>query len=184
MSEKKPTYWELLKHPKWQEKRLRIMERAGFKCEECDTDKVTLNVHHKYYTKGANPWEYPDHALQCLCEPCHGEVHEWKEKLSHELAMLSTDRLQEVLGYVRGLQMEAGGGFDFEVENYAVAMGMVRVFLSLSRYQTAPPCIDLLGLSDGPNMIDGNMLIELCGCVEAAEKARVTYEEWKQRRDT
>lgn len=67
----KPSYYELLRHPEWQKKRLKIMEAAGFECADCGDGDTTLNVHHKYYEKGAKPWEYPDDALICLCEPCH-----------------------------------------------------------------------------------------------------------------
>lgn len=72
------SYSELLRHPKWQERRLRIMDAAGFKCQSCGTNEVTLNVHHLYYRRGAKPWEYPDTALVCLCEPCHKRRHEEK----------------------------------------------------------------------------------------------------------
>jgi 5-methylcytosine-specific restriction endonuclease McrA len=35
-----------------------------------------LHVHHKYYQKGRNPWEYPNEALTTLCWHCHEELHE------------------------------------------------------------------------------------------------------------
>jgi len=35
-----------------------------------------LHVHHKYYRKGLNPWEYPNDALTTLCWHCHEELHE------------------------------------------------------------------------------------------------------------
>lgn len=35
-----------------------------------------LNVHHHYYIKGYNPWEYNDDALTTLCEDCHKSYHE------------------------------------------------------------------------------------------------------------
>lgn len=35
-----------------------------------------LNVHHTYYVEGKNPWEYPDDALETLCEDCHQMRHE------------------------------------------------------------------------------------------------------------
>lgn len=35
-----------------------------------------LNVHHKLYVKGRNPWEYMDEDLITLCIDCHRKVHE------------------------------------------------------------------------------------------------------------
>jgi len=65
------TYIELLKHPKWQKKRLQILSRDNFTCQDCFDDEKTLHVHHKIYTKGAKPWEYEDVHLITLCEDCH-----------------------------------------------------------------------------------------------------------------
>ena len=72
----KLSYYEKLKLPLWQRKRLEIMERDLFTCVCCYGDEQTLNVHHHYYTKGKNPWEYPNDALVTLCENCHKNVEE------------------------------------------------------------------------------------------------------------
>lgn len=34
-----------------------------------------LNVHHKYYINGKNPWEYDSDALITLCQDCHCHEH-------------------------------------------------------------------------------------------------------------
>ncbi len=39
------SYAEKLRDPKWQKKRLRIMERDGFVCVECRDERSSLNVH-------------------------------------------------------------------------------------------------------------------------------------------
>lgn len=64
-------YSELLRDPRWQKKRLLIMERDGWKCVVCGNEKTTLNVHHKSYAKNGNPWDVPDDELLTLCEDCH-----------------------------------------------------------------------------------------------------------------
>lgn len=61
----------MLRDPKWQRLRLKIMERDDFQCTFCGDRTTTLNVHHKYYDKGKNPWEYPEESLLTLCEHCH-----------------------------------------------------------------------------------------------------------------
>jgi hypothetical protein len=81
MTSTKPTYGELLRDPRWQRKRLEIMQREDFTCEFCHRTDATLNVHHGYYERGQMPWEYPDSSLHCLCEHCH----EWLEQLMREM---------------------------------------------------------------------------------------------------
>ncbi len=78
---KKETYLDLLKNPKWQQKRLQILERDKFKCQDCGDDESTLHVHHKIYYSDRKPWEYKDSELITLCEGCH----EWEtESLKFE----------------------------------------------------------------------------------------------------
>ena len=66
-----PSYRELLLDPRWQRKRLEILERDRFRCTECGADDRTLHVHHTYYEKGKKPWEYPAESLLSLCKDCH-----------------------------------------------------------------------------------------------------------------
>ena len=68
------SYKQLLKHPKWQEKRLRIFERDGFRCRHCGDTETCLHIHHKVYIKGLKPWEYGDEDLITLCEACHYNI--------------------------------------------------------------------------------------------------------------
>ena len=70
------TYAEKLKDPRWQRKRLEIMERDGFTCRDCGTTKNTLAVHHAYYVTGRLPWMYPSWSLTTLCSDCHSERHD------------------------------------------------------------------------------------------------------------
>lgn len=100
-------YWELLKDPRWQRKRLEIMQRAGFACEECGDNISTLNVHHKIYRKGAMPWEYENAELQCLCEHCHEEQHGLRTRLNEAIARFAAiDRLEMLLGFAEGILAE------------------------------------------------------------------------------
>jgi hypothetical protein len=70
------SYSELLKDPRWQKKRLEILNRDNFQCRNCHSKIKTLHVHHQYYIKGNDPWEYDDNALISLCDQCHGRVNE------------------------------------------------------------------------------------------------------------
>lgn len=68
------SYSDLLKDPRWQRKRLEVLNDANWRCEECDNARDTLHVHHRIYRRGTNPWEYDKEELQCLCENCHDRV--------------------------------------------------------------------------------------------------------------
>lgn len=69
------TYTQKLKDPRWQRKRLQVLQRDSWACLRCKNDQATLHVHHKFYTKGLEPWEYADSELETLCEKCHQEEH-------------------------------------------------------------------------------------------------------------
>jgi len=73
----KLTYSEKLKDPRWQKKRLQIMNRDKFTCKLCGDDETTLNVHHIEYYNG-NPWEIDNSKLITLCEHCHAEIENLK----------------------------------------------------------------------------------------------------------
>ena len=62
--------------PRWQKKRLEIMNRDSFACCDCGDEETTLNVHHRYYVTGRKPWRYPNWSLQTLCYPCHQNKHD------------------------------------------------------------------------------------------------------------
>jgi hypothetical protein len=68
-------YAEKLRDPRWQRMRLEVMQRDGFSCQECGDTQTTLNVHHKHYLRGRDPWQYPLTALETLCENCHKAEH-------------------------------------------------------------------------------------------------------------
>lgn len=74
------SYAEKLKDPRWQKKRLEILSRDEWMCQKCQDKDSTLHVHHRYYEKGSDPWDYEDHALVTLCGDCHDiEQAEYKE---------------------------------------------------------------------------------------------------------
>jgi hypothetical protein len=68
----KKSYSEKLKHPKWQRKRLEVMQRDDFKCRLCRDDETMLHVHHLSYE--GEPWEVCDDELITLCHHCHEQV--------------------------------------------------------------------------------------------------------------
>ena len=87
----KKTYSEKLKDPRWQKRRLDVLSRENFTCETCASDEKTLHVHHCYYEKGMEPWDYPDHALKCLCETCHQDRQAAELSIQRAISRLNFD---------------------------------------------------------------------------------------------
>ena len=65
------TYSEKLRDPRWQKKRLEILQRDNFACLLCNDNKTELQIHHKKYIKGHEPWDYGNENFQTLCKHCH-----------------------------------------------------------------------------------------------------------------
>lgn len=71
-------YAILLERNDWKVKKDHIMQRDGFLCTHCgrSAEEVELQVHHKHYIEGRDPWEYYDSELVTLCGECHRAYHE------------------------------------------------------------------------------------------------------------
>jgi hypothetical protein len=70
------TYLQKLRDPRWQKKRLEVFARDEWACQRCFDSESTLHVHHCYYLRNAEPWDYDLSALETLCETCHQEETE------------------------------------------------------------------------------------------------------------
>lgn len=71
------TYSEKLKDPRWQKKRLEILNRDEFECRCCFNNTEELHVHHIKYS--SDPWDSVDEDLITLCKGCHIEVEKAKK---------------------------------------------------------------------------------------------------------
>lgn len=88
-------YMQKLRDPRWQKMRLKIMERDGFECQNCGDSESTLNVHHRDYERGKEPWDYPEDWLITFCETCHQE--ETESRPGEEKSLLHVLRLKGYL---------------------------------------------------------------------------------------
>lgn len=120
----KPTYAELLRDPRWQRKRLEVMNREDFTCERCRDKSKTLNVHHSYYERGNSPWEYPIESLHCLCESCHEIIQEMMTVLNREIGLIPMSELQSVIGHLRGIRINHDRSIEVECDSDEVALGI------------------------------------------------------------
>lgn len=73
-------YSDQLKSPKWQKKRLQVLNRDKFTCKLCKDTETTLHIHHIEYTADF-AWEEPIENLVTLCEHCHKEVEQIKNDI-------------------------------------------------------------------------------------------------------
>lgn len=85
------TYQQQLKSPKWQRKRLDILNRDEWSCKFCGDKETLLHVHHKSYEWGKKPWEYEEDNFISLCEDCH-DILEWQKK--HEYTVIGCTALR------------------------------------------------------------------------------------------
>lgn len=71
------TYAEKLQDPRWQKKRLEVLDRDNWICQLCGDKKTTLHIHHLKYSK--NPWDSHIDDLVCYCKHCHSVIEYNKE---------------------------------------------------------------------------------------------------------
>lgn len=81
------TYGEKLKDPRWQRKRLKILERDLFTCLLCSDKDTTLHIHHKEYLPGRHPWQYEDDNFMTLCKHCHAVCEKVKAFSNYVMAI-------------------------------------------------------------------------------------------------
>lgn len=62
-------YADKLLDPRWQKKRLKILERDNWTCQLCQDTETSFHVHHKKYN--GNPWDTADEDLVSYCQDCH-----------------------------------------------------------------------------------------------------------------
>lgn len=93
------SYADKLKDPRWQRRRLEVLKAADFACESCGDKDNTLHVHHPYYAKGKQPWEYDN--LVCLCERCHSNVEREMHYIAEVFAGMSpSERCNVSAGFI------------------------------------------------------------------------------------
>lgn len=152
----KKSYFELLKDPRWQRRRLEILQRSDFECEGCCSTEKTLHVHHKIYRKGAMPWEYEDFELQALCEDCHASEHAQRESLNEAVALLGPHEMDILIGFAEALAAQADCILKVRLRNAEHAIGVSACFWPSSEFDV----IDLLN-PDGGNTVNLEALQDL-----------------------
>ena len=80
-------YSKRLKDPRWQRKRLEVMERDKWTCVDTLESDDPLQVHHCWYAKGG-PWETPNKYLITVTEDAHNERHKIESDIKKTLGLI------------------------------------------------------------------------------------------------
>jgi len=92
-------YEDQLKDKRWKDRRMEILVRDRGRCVKCGTPH-NLQVHHRKYISGRQPWEYPDKLLVTLCRTCHERaegIYPWPEDRQVILLESTIKELQKVM---------------------------------------------------------------------------------------
>lgn len=151
MSRAQIPYYQKLKDPRWQKKRLEAMQATEFRCEVCMDDESTLNVHHKTYFKGREPWEYDIEQLAVLCDDCHKAEHAEEDPLLLVTSYLPIDgpeSRQTITSLIHGLVESQVPISDVNPVAHMAGTLAQRVFLS---WGNKALLARLVQLTDGPH---------------------------------
>lgn len=101
-------YKEQLKRPRWQKKRLEILNRDKFTCQKCQDTETELQIHHLRYDFSKLAWEYENKWLITLCKHCHQTIEELKSATAkfNEIKIIKTQSLLgevNIYTYIGGL---------------------------------------------------------------------------------
>lgn len=110
---KNNNYSEKLKNPKWQKKRLEVLNLRGFKCELCSCETKELHVHHRFYLKGREVWEYDNDVFQVLCCDCHTKEHENKNAVTEKIIEVIPDKYKRLISLLEKLNEIDARNTDF-----------------------------------------------------------------------
>lgn len=144
------SYFEKLRDPRWQRKRLEIMKRDDFACVDCGDNSATLNVHHKFYRRGFEPWNYADEALVTLCEPCHEVIGQQLDRFFEVLSKLEIHAVEYLTG-ICVAAVAANEGGSSKLETYEECRGFadgMRSDLPLAS-DSATPLVEYLAKIGG-----------------------------------
>ncbi len=152
------SYYEKLQDPRWQKIRLRVFERDNWTCRYCGSNKEQLQIHHTYYNKEYEPWDYNDDHLITLCKSCHQD--ETDTRYDNERALLkalkvagfNTNDIDNLTQCFK--QYNISNGFE-NPGSFIFIMEQIAMFTSpatLSPLQTIVNAIEAKALSGGLNV--------------------------------
>lgn len=113
------SYSEKLKDPRWQKKRLQILQRDKWVCQSCFSsndgeNRETLHVHHRWYDHGKEPWDYPDNCFLTVCKPCHDLIKDDLDWLKNLGRNESVSTIMAMVGCMKAIRAALGCDLAFQ----------------------------------------------------------------------
>ncbi len=124
----KLSWAEQCRDPRWQKKRLEVLQERDFVCEACEATDKTLNVHHRHYTYGRAPWEYENKEFAVLCEDCHEWLHQHLSLIRQNIEEFDVYDVVEVAGYALGMAAREYPDTKITIDNAPIAEGVAAAF--------------------------------------------------------
>ena len=95
------SYYEKLKDVRWQKKRLEVLNERQWTCQHCgigggELHGKQLQVHHGYYEKNLDPWEYDNTTLWVLCNECHENIEVLLLEIRRKLGAVRPEKILDV----------------------------------------------------------------------------------------
>lgn len=127
-------YYQQTKHPNWQRKRLEVLELNDFQCQVCGETETELHVHHPFYRRGAQLWEYENNELQCLCKECHIEAHAEDAAIKREVGILAPGMKKVVFGLAQTINsvLSGTGNDPLRTDNPQIIMGVALAYFFIN----------------------------------------------------
>ncbi len=119
-------YSDKLRDPRWQKKRLEILQRDEWNCQRCHDMESMLVVHHRRYLLDTEPWDYPDELLVTLCESCHEEERVTRPDSESDLldmlrVLFFADDIHRIANGFRQLELQHASEVIASVYEWALA---------------------------------------------------------------
>lgn len=168
----KTEYFQLLKDPRWQKKRLEKLEASNWHCDNCGDHETTLHVHHRQYFKNRMPWDYEDAQLHVLCEDCHLDEHQTLDELKDLISRASPSKSGALLaGFYEQDELVHWGDIESfrQGDHYTYLSGVVaRIVSELTAVHQMQILVDAVKLSGNKpdNIKIINRLIDLYGDIQ------------------
>lgn len=156
-------FFAMYRLPQWQRKRTEIMQDANFTCQECGDSSTTLNVHHRCYIKGRKPWEYENHCLVCLCEPCHQSIELRLQNIKILAGFLRKDYLLCIMSKLHAMHILSGrysGNYELDISELCITDLIKELGISCLNCMHISPYIDELISLSPIKLCDLNSIIE------------------------
>lgn len=159
--------------PEWITRRKQIKTLDNYVCRKCGTDE-DLHVHHIYYIRGINYWEYPDVALITLCAKCHLEYHKKVTKLIYLTRKKFNRNVQ--LAYIRIFMTWLNGNTEIKDNERGTNNVIVRTHTSAYYYDLKNFIICAMNENQSPEELAHNVIVYLR---ERKQEWKIKMKKWK-----